>query len=73
MSPVTEDQFMALCKRNSIQQPLFFIAVDLATLKPHPYYDVLNKVLDVHHFEPGVRQHGSDVCPAPLNCPRSED
>ena len=47
---------MALGKRNPTQPPLFVSAVDLAALKPHPYYDALNKMLAAHQFDPFVEQ-----------------
>ncbi len=36
---------MALGKRKPAQQPLFVSTADLAALRPHPYYDAVNKVL----------------------------
>jgi transposase len=47
---------MALGKRNPTQPPLFVSVVDLAALKPHPYYDALNKVLDAHQFDTFVER-----------------
>ena len=47
---------MALGKRNLKQPPLFVSALDLAAIKPHPYYDKLNKVLAAHHFDVFVEQ-----------------
>ncbi len=41
---------MALGKRKSVQQPLFVSTADL-NVRPHPYYDAVNKVLDAHHFD----------------------
>ena len=34
---------MALCKRDSIQQPLFVSAVDLTAIKPQAYYDEVTR------------------------------
>jgi transposase len=43
---------MALGRRKPQQQALFVNTVDLtATLKPHPYYAALNKVLAAHQFD----------------------
>ena len=42
---------MALGKRKPPQQPLFVPTAGLAALRPHPYYDAVNKVLDAHHFD----------------------
>jgi transposase len=47
---------MALGKRKSVQQPLFVSTADLPTVKAHPYYDAVNKVLDAHHFDDFVEQ-----------------
>jgi transposase len=46
---------MALGTRNAIAQPLFINTADIPALKPHPYYDQVNKVLDAHHFDPFVQ------------------
>jgi transposase len=43
---------MALGKRKSVQQqPLFVSTADLPAVRPHPYYDAVNRVLDAHHFD----------------------
>jgi transposase len=47
---------MALGKRKPVQQPLFVSTLDLPMVKPHPYYDAVNKVLDAHHFDQFVEQ-----------------
>lgn len=47
---------MALGKRKPVQQPLFVSTVDLPMVKPHPYYDAVNKVLEAHHFDAFVEQ-----------------
>ena len=41
---------MALGKRKPVQQPLFVSTADLA-IRPHPFYEAVNKVLDAHHFD----------------------
>jgi transposase len=41
---------MALGKRNPVQQPLFVTTAGL-NVRPHPFYDAVNKVLDAHHFD----------------------
>jgi transposase len=41
---------MALGKRIPVQQPLFINTVDL-NIRPHPFYEAVNKVLDSHHFD----------------------
>jgi transposase len=41
---------MAMGKRHAIQQPLFITTMDL-NLRPHPFYEAVNKVLDSHHFD----------------------
>jgi len=42
---------MALGKRIPPQQPLFVSTAGLAALRPHPYYDAVNAVLDAHGFD----------------------
>ena len=41
---------MALGKRKTLQQPLFISTVDL-NIRPHPFYEAVNKVFDSHHFD----------------------
>jgi transposase len=41
---------MALGKRKPVQQPLFVSTADL-NVRCHPFYEVVNKVLDAHHFD----------------------
>ena len=41
---------MALGKRKPVQQPLFVSTADLS-IRPHPFYDAVNRVLDAHHFD----------------------
>ena len=41
---------MALGKRKPVQQPLFISTADLS-VRCHPFYDAVNKVLDSHHFD----------------------
>lgn len=41
---------MALGKRKPVQQPLFVSTADL-NVRPHPYYEAVNRVLDAHHFD----------------------
>jgi transposase len=41
---------MALGKRKSLQQPLFISTADL-NVRPHPYYEAVNRVLASHHFD----------------------
>src|SRR5829696_5666486 len=41
---------MALGKRKAVQQPLFVTVADL-NVRPHPFYDAVNKVLGAHHFD----------------------
>ena len=41
---------MALGKRKLLQQPLFVSTVEL-NIRPHPFYESVNKVLDSHHFD----------------------
>jgi transposase len=48
---------MALGKRKSLQQPLFVSTADL-NVRPHPYYEAVNRVLASHHFDPFVE----DLC-----------
>jgi transposase len=48
---------MALGKRIPIQQPLFISTVDL-NIRPHPFYEAVNKVLDSHHFD----TYAEDLC-----------
>ena len=47
---------MALGKRKNVQQPLFLSTADLPAIRPHPYYEAVNKVLDAHHFDLFVEQ-----------------
>ena len=46
---------MALGKRKPVQQPLFVSTADL-NVRPHPFYEAVNKVLDAHHFDPFVEE-----------------
>ena len=48
---------MALGKRIPVQQPLFISTVDL-NIRPHPFYEAVNKVLDSHHFD----TYAEDLC-----------
>src|SRR5215207_10497063 len=48
---------MALGKRKSLQQPLFISTADL-NVRPHPYYEAVNRVLASHHFDAFVE----DLC-----------
>ena len=48
---------MALGKRIPVQQPLFITTVDL-NIRPHPFYEAVNKVLDSHHFD----TYAEDLC-----------
>jgi len=41
---------MALGKRKPVQQPLFVSTAELS-VRCHPFYDAVNKVLDSHHFD----------------------
>ena len=41
---------MALGKRRPVQQPLFVSTADL-DVRPHPFYEAVNRVLDAHHFD----------------------
>ncbi len=41
---------MALGKRKPVQQPLF-VSIASLNVRPHPFYDAVNKVLDAHHFD----------------------
>jgi transposase len=41
---------MALGKRIPVQQPLFISTADL-DIRPHPFYEAVNKVLDSHQFD----------------------
>lgn len=45
---------MALGKRNTVTQPLFVTTASITSLRPHPYYDAVNKVLEAHQFDPFV-------------------
>jgi transposase len=47
---------MALGKRKPVQQPLFVSTADLPAVRPHPYYDAVNKVLDAHGFDAFVER-----------------
>jgi transposase len=47
---------MALGKRNTVTQPLFVTAASISSLRPHPYYDAVNKVLEAHQFDTFVEQ-----------------
>ncbi len=47
---------MALGKRSPTQQPLFVSTADLPAVRPHPYYDAVNKVLGAHGFDAFVEQ-----------------
>ncbi len=42
---------MALGKRKNVAQPLFVSTADLPAVKPNPFYEAVNKVLDAHHFD----------------------
>jgi transposase len=46
---------MALGKRNPIQQPLFISTADL-NIRPHPFYEAVNKVFQSHHFDAYVEE-----------------
>ena len=46
---------MALGKRQPVQQPLFVSTADL-NLRPHPFYEAVNRVLDAHQFDPFAEQ-----------------
>jgi transposase len=48
---------MALGKRIPVQQPLFINTVDL-NIRPHPFYEAVNKVLDSHQFD----TYAEDLC-----------
>jgi transposase len=48
---------MALGKRIPVQQPLFISTLDL-NIRPHPFYEAVNKVLDSHHFD----TYAEDLC-----------
>lgn len=48
---------MALGKRKTLQQPLFVPTASL-NVRPHPYYEAVNKVLASHHFDTFVE----DLC-----------
>jgi transposase len=54
---------MALGKRKDVSQPLFISTVDLAGVRPNPFYDAVNKVLSAHQFDPFVEK----LC-APFYC-----
>jgi transposase len=41
---------MSLGKRKAVQQPLFVSTADL-NIRPHPFYEAVNKVLDAHQFD----------------------
>jgi transposase len=41
---------MALGKRIPVQQPLFISTADL-NIRPHPFYEAVNKVFDSHQFD----------------------
>ncbi|HET6250213.1 MAG TPA: transposase [Tepidisphaeraceae bacterium] len=41
---------MALGKRTPVQQPLFINTADL-NIRPHPFYETVNRVLESHHFD----------------------
>ena len=41
---------MALGKRKTVQQPLFVTTASL-NIRPNPFYQAVNKVLDAHHFD----------------------
>jgi transposase len=47
---------MALGKRTPAQQPLFLSTANLPAVRPHPYYDAINKVLDAHGFDAFVER-----------------
>src|SRR5688572_81948 len=43
---------MALGKRkDATQQPLFMVTADLASLRPNPFYEAVNRVLAAHDFD----------------------
>jgi transposase len=42
---------VALGKRSPVQQLLLLSTADLPAVRPHPYYDAVNKVLDAHGFD----------------------
>jgi transposase len=44
---------MALGKRTIVEQPLF-IPFEKLNVRPNPFYDAVNRVLDAHHFDPFV-------------------
>jgi transposase len=46
-----KEAHLALGKRKDVAQPLFLVAADLPGMRPHPYYDSLNKVLAAHEFD----------------------
>ena len=46
---------MALCKRQLVQQPLFVTTPQL-NIRPNPFYESVNKVLDAHQFDPFVER-----------------
>jgi transposase len=46
---------MALGKRKPVQQPLF-VATTQLNIRPNPFYESVNKVLDAHQFDPFVEQ-----------------
>ena len=48
---------MALGKRIPVQQPLFVSTADL-NIRPHPFYEAVNKVLESHHFD----THAESLC-----------
>jgi transposase len=41
---------MALGRRKPVQQPLFISTADL-NIRPHPFYEAVNRVLAAHHFD----------------------
>ena len=41
---------MALGKRKPVQQPLF-VSTAALSVRAHPFYEAVNKVLDAHHFD----------------------
>ena len=46
---------MALGKRKPVQQPLFVTTTQL-DIRPNPFYEAVNKVLDAHYFDPFVER-----------------
>ena len=48
---------MSLGKRKPVQQPLF-VSTAALNIRPHPFYEAVNKVLDAHHFD----RFAEDLC-----------